>query len=204
MDGVVHSPHPHLFIVVVPWVLSSLSTAVAGGQIIRGTYWFSSCTHFCMSHSLLLSYHINETCPPSPKGSSASSPLAPDCLSCFWHVVWALKWKCGGNTQMFSLPRWTRARRQLEKVHVGIVLLLWISQRIPSRHRWWCLQSGVYSRGLSGLSTAISTNFQIRGGATNGRYVRGTFTFNLNALSWKCASVTSLCRYLLKQGGLRS
>lgn len=67
MDGVVHPPVSRLFIVVVPWVLGSLSTAVGRGHIINGPYCFLSCTLFCMSLSLLPSYRINETCPPPPK-----------------------------------------------------------------------------------------------------------------------------------------
>lgn len=79
MDGVVHLPLLSLLIPVVSWVLSSSSSAVCRAHIISWTYWVLPCIHFCMSLSLLLSYHINERCP-------SSLPPAQDCphdYSCF-------------------------------------------------------------------------------------------------------------------------
>lgn len=176
MDGVVHLPLLSLLIPVVSWVLSSSSSAVCRAHIISGTYWVLPCINFCMSLSLLLSYHINERCPSSlppaqdfPRDYSCFDTLSevhsenvveiPRCLCRRGECKCQDNWHCTGvfSLDLLLLVNFTKDCKQAQ------AKLMYSN---------WCLQQRPLRAQLLPLMAHESPQISIwpRGGATNESY----------------------------------
>lgn len=176
MDGVVHLPLLSLLIPVVSWVLSSSPSAVCRAHIISGTYWVLPCIHFCMSLSLLLSYHINERCP-------SYLPPAQDCArdySCF-DMLSEVQ-----SENVVEIPRCLRRWGECEcqdnwcctwVLSLSLLLLVNFTKdhkqaQVKLTHSNWCLQQRPFRAQLLPMMAHESSqiSFWARGGATNGSY----------------------------------
>lgn len=195
MDGVVHpSPSP-------PCRASSssllLGFSAASAHVISGTYWFLSCTHFCMSLSLLLSCHISETRPPSPPPKMEPvllfprPPHAQGCLqyrSCFdmlselWSETGKLGWKYP-DVCMAEVKASVKTTQGACRYFVWVCCLCESLKGSQARTRTVGPFKLVFTVEDLKPHELLQISIWARSGASDGQCVTGCCTFPFNASS---------------------